>query len=300
MLLPIYPDENDCIWSQCRQLMDDIQRIAREKEQKSLAFRLKRTWENFKNYPAYLYRKRKIRRMKKSAVCLHLYYTDLADEFIKILSCFPSSFDLFVTTCRKDPNIDKIKRAFPNAQIWVLPNRGRDVGPFIETLNRINLNDYEVIFKIHSKKVCLKNEDGKRNEIIRFMFNLPDGESWRKELVNSFMGSRYKIMQVLYMFHRCSNLGMLGGDKFLKTHGPLKPREYFRLCRVLEIPHHYEFFAGTMFAVRAKVLQRLKDKKITLNDFCIEQGELDGKLEDIVASCFGALCRGQNYTVTTI
>lgn len=300
MNLPKIDNEEDLIWFHYRALLDEVQRTPREKKHKSALFRLRCVGANIGNYLMYPYRSYKIRGMKKSAVILHLYYTDLVNEFIETLRRFTTPFDLFVTVCQKDDNVKRLIKAFPNAKIIVVPNRGRDVGPFIEVLNQMDLTQYEVIFKIHSKKVCSKNNDGKRNDIIKIMFNLPDGEAWRKELIHSFMGSRFIIMKVLYLFYKYPYIGMVGGWKFHKSHGPLKPQEFFRLCYSWKIPHHYEFFAGTMFAIRASALALLKRQGLTLKDFPIEQGELDGKLEDLIASCFGAICLAQNLQIKEI
>ena len=300
MNLPKIDNEEDLIWPHYRALLDEVQRTPREKKHKSAWFRLRCVGAYVGDYLMYPYRSYKIRGMKKSAVILHLYYTDLANEFIKTLRRFTTPFDLFVTVCQKDGNVERLMKAFPHAKILVVPNRGRDVGPFVEVLNQMDLTQYEVVFKIHSKKVCLKNDDGKRNNIIKIMFNLPDGDAWRKELVSSFMGSAPIITRVLYLFRQYPRIGMVGGWKFHKSHGPLNPKEFFRLCYLWGLPHHYEFFAGTMFAIRASALAVLKDKHLTMADFPKEHGKMDGKLEDLVASVFGALCLAQNLSIKEV
>lgn len=62
--------------------------------------------------------------MKKSAVILHLYYADLANEFIKTPRRFTTPFDLFVMVCQKDGNVESLMKSFPHARILVVPNRG--------------------------------------------------------------------------------------------------------------------------------------------------------------------------------
>ena len=56
-------------------------------------------------------------------------------------------------------------------------------------------------------------------------------------------------------------------------------REEFRL----------DFFAGTMFWVRREALSPLRKFDLTLSDFSVEKGAVDGQLEHALERIFGAI-----------
>ena len=70
--------------------------------------------------------------MKKLAVHLHLYYTEQLPEILKYLRNLNKiEYDLFVTIVKDDQNvITQLKTFNPQAKIWVVENRGYDIGPF--------------------------------------------------------------------------------------------------------------------------------------------------------------------------
>ena len=91
--------------------------------------------------------------MKKLAVHLHLYYKEQLPKIVKYLKNLDGvDYDLFVTMVEDDEQVKlKILAEFPNSKIWVVENRGYDIGPFIEFLHRIDLKDYEYVLKVHTK-----------------------------------------------------------------------------------------------------------------------------------------------------
>ena len=91
--------------------------------------------------------------MKKLAVHLHLYYLEQLDEILeKLCNLLEIDFDLFVTMSKVDEEVKrKILNKFSNAKVFVVANRGYDIGPFIWFLHQINLDDYEYVLKVHTK-----------------------------------------------------------------------------------------------------------------------------------------------------
>ena len=85
--------------------------------------------------------------MMKTAVHLHLYYMDQLPEIISKLQNMDKSgidYDLYVTMTAKDEEAEaEIKQIFPKAMIWQVENRGYDIGPFIDFLHKINLDNYD-------------------------------------------------------------------------------------------------------------------------------------------------------------
>ena len=92
--------------------------------------------------------------LKKISVHLHLYYVDQLDDLLSRLQCLNGySYDLYVTLINNDEFIrNKILVFKPDAYIWQVPNLGYDIGPFIDFFHKIDLDDYDYIIKVQTKR----------------------------------------------------------------------------------------------------------------------------------------------------
>ena len=91
--------------------------------------------------------------MKKILVHLHIYYPSLYDELKSYINNITDGFDLYVSMVEEHKDIiDDLQNNFKNVNIDIVENRGYDVGPFIEVLNKVNLDDYSYIIKLHTKR----------------------------------------------------------------------------------------------------------------------------------------------------
>ena len=87
------------------------------------------------------------------AVVAHVYYEDTWPDIAGALRSLTIPFDLIVTTVAgRERLIETIGQAYPRAEIEIVENRGRDVGPFMALLERGRLDRYRYICKIHGKK----------------------------------------------------------------------------------------------------------------------------------------------------
>ena len=105
------------------------------------------------------------------AVHLHLYYFEMWPEIKRLLlNMGDYPYDLYVTMVTENPEVsEEIKAFHHNTQVWMFDNRGYDVGPFIEFLHRIGLNEYDLIMKLHTKN---KN-NGIETYIGNYVFDRP-------------------------------------------------------------------------------------------------------------------------------
>ena len=93
-------------------------------------------------------------------VLLHLFYDSSwreINEYLKNLSAY--RFDLFVSVTRgmiSPSTIEQIKMEYPEAKIVEVENKGYDLAPFFELLKDIDLNRYDIVFKLHSKSTKRK------------------------------------------------------------------------------------------------------------------------------------------------
>ncbi len=217
----------------------------------------------------------------KLAIHLHLFYIDLLDEFIDNLKNIPVNFDLYITLVdRPSSDIQKIFKVFPHTKIFTIPNIGRDPGGLIEVLNHIDLNTYDILIKIHSKKSLHTGQEQ---------------QEWRKRLVGVLMGSKKQSTATLHQF--CDKeVGMVGSYEDLSFAKYDKIESFQSLCSRLEIDPKEVFFKGTMFAIRTKILQRFVEKNFHLSDFEVDEDYLNYTLE----YAFGSLCFSQGYKIVAL
>ena len=95
----------------------------------------------------------------KLAVHLHLYYLEQLPEILGYLNSLAEiDYDLFVTMVKSDKGVEeKILALHPQAKIMVVPNRGYDLGPFVEFLHKIDSDKYDLVLKVHTKGNVSKN-----------------------------------------------------------------------------------------------------------------------------------------------
>lgn len=192
--------------------------------------------------------------MTKIAVHLHLYYLEQLDDILQRLSYLDScKYDLFVTMSELNPQAhEKIIKFNPNATLWQTPNLGYDIGPFIDFLHKIKLDDYDYILKIHTKRMdekCYSLFNGK-------WFN---SKTWREMLLDSVLFSSTAVRKNLDLMKNDKVIGMIGNfytltdEKIYLPHKEKIKKEMSKLG--LSIPSDLHFVAGTMFLVRAQLLK---------------------------------------------
>lgn len=120
----------------------------------------------------------------KILVHLHLYYHEQLDWFLAKLKNITCPYDLYVTYVDKNKlSEQKLKSFKPDVKLIKVENRGYDVYPFWQVLQRINLDDYNYVLKLHTKN--FRNVPWKKDEI------LYKGYDWRNDLIEPLIGSRF-------------------------------------------------------------------------------------------------------------
>jgi lipopolysaccharide biosynthesis protein len=219
------------------------------------------------------------------AVILHLHYDELWGNIVGYLkrSFDECSFDLFVSVTSSTA-ARKVLADFPDAHIELVENRGRDILPFIRMLNLIKDLDYTAVCKIHSKRSIYRS----------------DGDTIREEILDSLIGSKEQIEDILSRFRNKSQLGMVVPEKYLRPHNDhnmtFDKEAVQRVANHLKINFKYDIFpAGSMFWFSIKGMGPLLD----LNDtfFEIESGLVDGTCAHAVERLFCVIVKNVNHTV---
>jgi len=220
------------------------------------------------------------------AVVLHLYYPELWLEFRDTLRAMAEHADLFVTlTAGYSENAAEwISLDYPGVQILVLENRGRDILPFVTLINSGILFRYELVCKLHTKRSMYRS----------------DGDSWRRTLLRGVFSGPGDVVRILKAFDSDPNLGIVVGDGSLigdarswSRHLPCVNELSKRIgISPLSIDSGYpEFPRGSIFWIRASLLQAIANLKLTPADFEPEPLPLNGCMPRAIERLVGHICR---------
>ena len=232
--------------------------------------------------------------MPKIAVHLHLYYLEQLDDILQRLSYLDGcKYDLFVTMSELNPQAhEKILKFNPQAIIWQTPNLGYDVGPFIDFLHKIKLDNYDYVLKIHTKRMS--------GDYCKFNHKRFSVKTWRNMLLDGVLCSTQAVKANLRIMAENPAIGMIGNDYILTDekssllHLPTLSAEMQKIG--LTMPKDLHFVAGTMFFVRAKLLRPFLKYKI--EDFTISDKSVhDNTLAHVLERLFGWAVTMQGYKI---
>ncbi|GAA6194539.1 rhamnan synthesis F family protein [Phaeobacter sp. NW0010-22] len=217
------------------------------------------------------------------AVVVHLYYHEMWPEFATALRRQHFDFDLYVTLTGSEtdcaPVRQEIEATFPRAQVWALPNHGRDILPFVHLINAGLLTPYRAVCKLHSKKSP----------------HLADGDAWRQTLLAGVLGDPDQTQVRLQTFLDQTQLGIWTADHQLYQGdiwwGPNQPRAETLLDRIGQRNWgaNLAFPAGSIYWIKPALLTQIQALKLTAQDFEPEQALVDGTTAHAMERVLGCL-----------
>ncbi|HZH44640.1 MAG TPA: glycoside hydrolase family 99-like domain-containing protein [Lysobacter sp.] len=199
---------------------------------------------------------------------VHAWYPDVLEEILETLKRAEVPWQLIVTTA---PEVQaeveaRLQRLWPEAELCVFENRGRDILPFLRVASRLADEGEPLILKLHTKRSTHRH----------------DGGQWRRELVDELTAPA-RVAGILAAFRQQPTLGLVAPD------GHIQPLSYFwganrdnvealcvRLGLPLPRPEADRFAAGSMFWVRTEALRPLLDAHLDDWLFEPERGQVDG------------------------
>ena len=209
----------------------------------------------------------------KLAVIIHLYHIDRWHEIIKKISLLDDyNYDLFITINKKDREfINTILSYKKDAHIYSVPNRGRDILPFLHLLPKLKLAGYQYILKIHSKK-SLHRENG---------------SDWFIELINSILPSKKIIDDIMNIIstetvlvgpaHNFISLERYIGANKNNVEELLISMYNEQSARIIISKiQKYGFFAGSMYWADIRYFDKLEGLLLSPEDFESERKQIDG------------------------
>ncbi|MCQ2796662.1 MAG: glycoside hydrolase family 99-like domain-containing protein [Bacilli bacterium] len=231
---------------------------------------------------------------KKIAVQIHMYYIDLADEFIRATNYIKHNFDIFITTDNEYKkkylcNIFKLKSRASNIHIDVVKNRGRDIAPFIMQMKKYWRN-YDFLCHIHTKK----------SKFAKY------GKNWRHYLLKNLFGDADNLEKIFYSLSNDDNLGMLYPPPYKEISSQTNGfgGNYIICKRILKklgisrnlLNDYFIFPSGSMFWAKSDAIKPLFSRKIHKYNFPKERGQINATYAHGIERVLSLIAKSQGYT----
>lgn len=222
----------------------------------------------------------------KLAIIVHLYYTDtwrvLNEKISALQTKFPA--DLFVTLPAANIGFaEEIRKDYPGVQIIEVPNRGRDVLPFMYVASRLEKLGYEFVLKLHSKKSLHRD----------------DGQQWFTDILDNLLPSSAYVVNSVKSNLTNKKTGIIGpSGQYVSLLVNYDANSFFLLRTLKKIfskdvsrainknREEYGFFAGTMFWARLDALTDVFARNFKVADFEREGRHIDGTMAHALERIF--------------
>ena len=205
-----------------------------------------------------------------TAVILHVFYPHIFPELAACLSTLDDDFDLYISLPKSMADFTTdIFAIFPHARIILAENRGRDILPFLQIINKIQTLGYSCILKLHTKQSPHRQ----------------DGEFWRREVYEQLVGSRENVARIKSRIQQDSQAGIIGPKGHV-----LNNRLYLggNQARISYLAHKAGiqawqeilsyFVAGTMFWAKPEAFKIVASLDLQPSDFEPEPIDADGAM----------------------
>lgn len=232
------------------------------------------------------------------ALHLHVYYPQLLGDMLRRLLYNRVRPDLFVSV----PNEEARKRvsqelsAYPGVikELVTVPNRGRDIGPFLTQFGTSLLREYEFIGHLHTKI----SPDIKDPSM---------GEAWYHFLLENLLGGKAGTMadRIIARLQSEPSIGMVfPEDPYVISWGRNYEHAEILAGRlgIRTLPIHLQFPMGTMFWATSNALQAMVELDFQWQDYPEEPLPYDGSMLHALERLFPLAIaeKGMRCAVTNI
>jgi glycosyltransferase involved in cell wall biosynthesis len=204
---------------------------------------------------------------------LHLYFPELAREIFERLQTVQSRMDLLISVPSPDAacQIESMAASYAKGKldIRVMPNRGRDIGPFLTGFGKEIVERYDIIGHLHLKK----SPHVKNRAIVA---------NWSDFLYENLLGGKKRMADtILSRMAADPTIGLVFADDPFAI-GWMGNRDCavaladrLNLARS-SLKESFNFPAGTMFWARSAALRPLLDLDMQWDDYPPEPLPVDG------------------------
>lgn len=223
-------------------------------------------------------------------VICHIFYDDLAAEMRRLLDNIPFPTDVFISTDTEAKRV-VIETAFAgwpkgHCEIRIVQNRGRDIAPKLVTFRDV-YEHHELVLFLHGKKSLTSSI----------------GESWRKTLTRSLVGSSDIVRSIVEIFSQNPDIGIVMCEHFEPIREFLNWDYNFHIARriakrmgfKLTSKHFVEMPSGSMFWIRSKAFRPMLDLKLTVRDFPKEEGQFNNTTQHAIERLMLYTCEYAGY-----
>ncbi|MEO7107747.1 MAG: glycoside hydrolase family 99-like domain-containing protein [Rhodoferax sp.] len=225
------------------------------------------------------------------AIVIHIFYLETWPEFESALLASGLDCDVLVTTVAE--HFEKVsalvKARLPQAEVFSVENRGRDIRPLFVLLPLLIARGYSAVLKLHSKK-SLHREDG---------------HLWRKSLVESLLPAPQAMRSMLDGLKTYPSLGLIAPEgnvlnlqRFIWQNKPWVAKLAAELGERQEWLNRVKpwFPAGSMFWFKPTALAKLLACTSVQDDlFESEASQLDSTLAHALERLMGAAALSAGY-----
>jgi hypothetical protein len=206
-------------------------------------------------------------------IFFHAYYIEEAMIILDMLNDF-WDYDIVITS----PFDSIIGHGRLNAigdRLYTIkvPNHGRDVFPFLASINIIDISKYDYFIKIHTKRSQ----------------HLDDKGEWFKRSMMYLIGSNRVSDRIFDLMEPFSSVPVLLGEKVLPIQDHLANNIYWMEELIPEDLNSISnvFIPGTMFIGNANFLDHLREHRLEEYIFEQENMQLDGCAMHAIERYFG-------------
>ena len=233
------------------------------------------------------------------ALHLHAYYPELLDDMLDRLLLNTARPDLFISV-KDEASLNatrQILARYPGtvAALQVVPNTGRDIGPFLTAFGETLCQNYDLIGHLHTKQSLFAHDREAIHAWRTFLLENLLGGPLGGAMADRILGTLAQNPAIGLVFADDPNL--LGWDANRSFAETLQPA-----LGLDTLPDAFNFPVGTMFWLRAPVLQRFVDLKTGWSDYPAEPLPPDGTWLHALERLFGIVpaALGLRSAVTTV
>ncbi len=235
-----------------------------------------------------------IEKAQRVAVVMHVFYRDLVPELLEQLENIPVDFDLIVTNSSGEPlELPTVPARASSTRIFTIENHGRDIYPLLAVVNARLLDDYDLVLKVHTKRSPWREQHSGL---------AGSGLEWKDAFIEGLLGTTENVERILGEFASDPLTGVVTAD------GSVLGDEFWggdrqiadALLRRLELTvegRDLRFPSGSMYWVRAFVLQGLRALCVERDDFEDEAGQVDGTTAHAIERIIGIVTEEAGYVI---
>ncbi|MFA6036685.1 MAG: glycoside hydrolase family 99-like domain-containing protein [Legionellales bacterium] len=226
------------------------------------------------------------------AIVIHAFYEDIFKNILdQIAKINLVSFKLYVTCpLEKEKDIfEQLTASGFTFELLALPNRGRDILPFLKILPLVLQNNHDLLIKVHTKKSLHRQ----------------DGELWLEDMISNLLTNK-AISNAHEHFKQHPDTGILGPTihtLLIWDYIGSNANQILYLAARMGIDQQtlqeLNFVAGTMFVARPMALVPLLNLAWDMHDFEEEQGQIDGTLAHAIERAMGISAYAASLVVRT-